>query len=429
MKLPRFVRLSSEAASILVGQVVNILGSLALIRVLTEHVTVAEYGQWALCLSFVAIVNQVILGGIVAALARYHSIAIEGKDIQGYLNGALLVVKRVSLGVGVTAAFVLVALTLLDHAGWIPLVLTLFAFALLIGYNSCLVAIRSAARSHLIVAIHVGAGPWLTMLLVFALGVWSELSLLMIALPYAISALLIFVSQLILFTKTIPKNNNGIADKPRQDWPGMIIKFSLPFSLFGAFTWAQQVSDRWALEYFSSTDAVGQYAVLFQLGFAPGALGIGLLMQFLAPIFYRISGAANDPDRNRQVKRMALGTVAISLFGTIILFLITSNLHASIFKLLTASRYWEVSHCLPWMVLAGGLFGAGELLALKAMAEIKVAAITRIKIMTALSGLSFNIVGAYFFGLNGVVIALLSFCLLYFTLMLVATRSRKHLVA
>lgn len=427
MKLPRFIRLASEATSILAGQIVNILGSLALIRLLTEHITVAVYGQWALCLSIVAIVNQVVMGGIIAALARYHSIAIEGTDIRGYLNGALLVVKRATLGICVTAAVGVIALALMGQTSWIPLLLTLGALALLGGYNSCLAAIRSAARSHLIVAIHNGAGPWLTVVLILTFGGRGEVSLLMIAVPYAISALLIFSSQLMLFKNIIPKNNKGLVAKPSHDWPRVIIKFALPFSLFGAFSWAQQISDRWALEYFSSTDTVGQYAVLFQLGFAPGVLGIGLLMQFLAPILYKISGAANDPDRNRKVKRMALGMVAISLLGTIILFLITLILHTSIFMLLTASHYWAMSYYLPWMVLAGGLFGAGELLALKAMVEIQLALITKIKIITALSGVSFNILGACLFGLKGVVFALLLFCLLYFTLMLIAALNQKSL--
>jgi len=425
MKLLRLGRLSGEATWILAGQATSILGTLALIRLLTEHISVAAYGKWALCLSIVAIVNQVILGGIIAALARYHSIALEGNDLQGYLKGSRLVIKRATLGVCAIAVLVLLALTLLDQTDWIPLALVLVAFALLSGYNSCLAAIRSAARSHLIVAIHNGAGPWLTSLLVANFMRWSELSVLMIAVAYASSASLIFLSQLILFKKATAKNSDKVAEKNSEDWAEAIIKFSLPISLFGVFTWAQQISDRWALEHYSSTDTVGQYAVLFQLGFTPSMLCIGLVMQFLAPILYKISGAATDSDRNRQVKRVALSAVVISLLGTLILFSIALTLHASIFQLLTASRYWAISHYLPWMVLAGGLFGAGELIALKAISEIKVGTITKVKIVTSLFGISFNIVGACFFGLNGVVAAVLSFGVFYFIWMLIAT-TRLH---
>jgi O-antigen/teichoic acid export membrane protein len=245
---------------------------------------------------------------------------------------------------------------------------------------------------------------------------------LIIAVAYAISALLIFFSQLILFKKTVCKNNFDATDNSTEDWAGRIISFSLPFSLFGMFTWAQQASDRWGLAYFSSIDVVGQYAVLFQLGFTPSMLCIGLIMQFLAPILYIISGSANDPDRNQRTKRVALSAVLVSLLGTLVLASIALNFHAQIFKLLTASRYWGVSDYLPWMVLAGGLFGAGELFALKAMSEIKITTITKVKIATSLFAISFNIVGAYFFGLSGVVAAVLSFGALYFACMFMTTR-------
>src|SRR3569832_1844413 len=61
------------------------------------------------------------------------------------------------------------------------------------------------------------------------------------------------------------------------------------------------------------------------------------------------------------------------------------------------------------MDLAGGMFAAGQVLALKLMSEMKSKVMTIAKIVTALLGTGLNILGAFYFGLVGVVAALVMF--------------------
>jgi len=84
-----------------------------------------------------------------------------------------------------------------------------------------------------------------------------------------------------------------------------------------------------------------------------------------------------------------------------------------IFHLLVAEKYHGVSYLLPWMVLGGGIFAAGEILALKLMSEMKSAKLITIKIMTAFTGIGLNIYGAYQYGLPGVVAASVVFSVIY----------------
>jgi len=79
-----------------------------------------------------------------------------------------------------------------------------------------------------------------------------------------------------------------------------------------------------------------------------------------------------------------------------------------------ASQYQSVSYLLPWVVLAGGLFAAGQVLGLKLMSDMKPAAMTLAKIVTALLGVLLNIYFASVAGLNGVVGALVGFSVIYF---------------
>jgi O-antigen/teichoic acid export membrane protein len=179
------------------------------------------------------------------------------------------------------------------------------------------------------------------------------------------------------------------------------------------FTWIQQVSDRWALQTFSSASEVGQYAVLYQLGFTPIALLTGMAMSFLGPILYQRSGDATDPIRNAHVHQLAWRMTLGCLLITLLAFLITLVGHGWLFGVLVAAEFRTYSSLLPWMVLSGGIFAAGQMLALKLLSDMRSAHMTNAKIVTAVLGFVLNVAGAWLAGVQGVVGAMLVFSLAY----------------
>ena len=86
--------------------------------------------------------------------------------------------------------------------------------------------------------------------------------------------------------------------------------------------------------------------------------------------------------------------------------------HDSIFRLMVAVQYRSVSYLLPWMILAGGLFSAGQVLGLKLMSDMKTHALIWPKIVTSLVGVLLSFVGAYIAGLTGVVYGAVTFSVL-----------------
>jgi O-antigen/teichoic acid export membrane protein len=89
-------------------------------------------------------------------------------------------------------------------------------------------------------------------------------------------------------------------------------------------------------------------------------------------------------------------------------------LHEQIFQLFAARKFRGVSGLLPWIVLSGGIFAAAQLVGLNLMSRLQVNAMILCTISTAIAGIVMNFVGAYFFGLSGVVGAGLAFSILYF---------------
>lgn len=408
----RFQRLAKEGSWIVAGQIAAVLGALVLVRVLTEYLEPAQYGQLALGLTVAGLVNQVVMGGVTAGIGRFYSIAAEKNDLPGYLHASHRLMGYATAVVVAIALVLMAGLLWLGYFQWMGLAAAALVFSVISGFNSSLNGIQNAARQRAIVAFHGGLDAWLKILLAVGVMHWLGSSSTVVVLGYALSSLLVTGSQLLFLRRLI--RLQGETPQASANWGRQIWAYSWPFSTWGVFTWAQQVSDRWALQAFASTQEVGLYAVVFQLGYVPIGLATGMAMTFLGPILYQRSGSAADHTRNTSVHRIAWRITFVSLFVTALAFVLTFLLHEWIFHLLVAAKYHAVSYLLPWMVLGGGIFAAGQMLALKLMSEMKPAAMTTAKIVTAILGVGLNIYGASQFGLPGVVAALVAFSGIYF---------------
>lgn len=408
----RFQRLAKEGAWIGAGQAAAVAGALVLVRVLTEYLDPEQYGELALGLTVAGLVNQVVMGGVTAGIGRFYSIAAEKKDLVAYFRGSRRLLAFATLAVALIAVVLLAGMFWLDYAKWAALAAAALAFSVLSGYNTSLNGIQNAARQRALVAVHSALDAWLKILLAVGVMIWLGRSSTAVVIGYALSSLLVSGSQFFFLRRSI--RPAGTTQGTAESWERRIWAYSWPFSVWGLFTWAQQASDRWALQTFASTEEVGMYAVVYQLGYVPIGLAATMAMTFLGPILYQRSGTATDPTRNIQVHRIAWRMTLIGLLMTVLAFGFTYMLHEWIFRLLVDVPYHAVSPVLPWMVLAGGIFAAGQMLALKLMSDMRSTAMTAAKIVTAILGVALNMYGAARFGLHGVVAALVAFSIVYF---------------
>lgn len=418
--MTRIKRLGEEVSWVVAGQVANVIGALVLVRVLTEYLVPAQYGQLALVLTLALLVNQVGLGGVTAGVMRHYSIAAENQDLGAYLHATSYMLAYATAAVVALSLMLMASLYWLGYSQWIGLAVAALVFSVLSGFNGVLSAILNAARQRAVVACHSGLDALLKILLAVGAVFWLGTTSTAIVVGYACSSLLITISQLFFLRRTIPERHAPILN--RQHWVQQIWAYSFPFTIFGAFTWLQQVTDRWALQAFATSSDVGQYAVLFQLGYTPIALIAGMAMSFMAPIVYQRSGDAVDPVRNADVHRLCWRLSQISVMASLLGFAMAFGLHEPLFALLVAYEYRGSSYLLPWVVLAGGLFAAGQLLALKLMSEMKPSAMTKVKIATASIGVLLNVIGAELTGVQGVVGAQVAFSVIYFVWMAILTR-------
>jgi len=418
----RFQRLAKEGGWVVAGQVATIVGSLALVRVLTEYLTPVQYGQLALGLTVAALVNQVVMGGIGSSISRFYSIAVEKKNAHQYLKDCFILMLYGTLAAIFIGLFILLGLQLAGYAKWIILAGTVLILSLLEAYSDALNRIQNAARHRAIAAIHGGAVPWVKIFFSLSAMFWLGRSSEVVVFGYVLSMLIVFVSQSFFIRKEILVkvcDSNEKISLIRN-----MTTYLWPFSIWGGFTWLQQVSDRWALNALVSTKDVGLYAVAFQLSYSPILLLGGVTTTFLAPILYQRSGDAENLDRNNYVHHLVWKVAGLGLLLTIAVFIITSLFHESIFSFFVGETYRKSSWMMPWMVLAAGVFVSGQMIGLKLQSELRSSMLIRPKVGCGILAIILNFVLVYFFHISGAIGALLLVALIYFVWIGVLGRNR-----
>lgn len=417
-------QIGMEAAWILIGQVATIVGGLVLVRVITEYLEPSLFGELTLGLASSALVNQVLMGGVKSGVERFFSIAAEKDDLSGYLLASKQLMAYSVLAVLVIGLALAIGLIWFDYSHLMGFVAALLIFSIINGFNSTLNGLQNAARQRAVVAFHSGLNAWLKLLLAVGAILWLGTSSTAVVIGYLVASLLVTSSQLVFLRRLIGPNMR--LSKKSKDWTGQMWNYSWPFAAWGSFTWAQQVSDKWALQTFGSTEDVGLYAVVFQLGYAPIGMVTGMAATLIGPILFQRWGAGDNQSNNETVHvtswRLAYGSLSITLLG----FCASFFFHEWIFKILVAVEYRAVSRYLPWVILAGGLFAAGQMLSLKLLSEMRSRDLLYIKIATALCGVAFNFAGAAFYGVSGVVAGLVSFSLLYLVSISLLTRTSQN---
>lgn len=410
--------IASESAWVLTGQCAAVIGSVALVNATTRYLDPELYGQLSLGLVVAGLGTQLVLGGVAASIARHLSIATEKGELGAYRRDAARLFAAAALFVLALGTALLALLALLDEKRWLGLGVAAIVLSIAGGLTATLTGVQNAARRRASAALHSAADAWLKIMLAVVLLESLGASPTSVMIGCAASAALVALAQIVTLRRAfgpLEAATNG------PSYLAPMMTFAWPFSTWGLFAWLQQASDRWALAALASPREVGLYAVLFQLGFAPLATLTTMSMTLLAPILYQRSGDATDHARNVGVHRVVWRVAGASVALTAIAFVVATLAHEPLFRILAASEFRQSSHLLPWMVLAGGLHAGGQMLALKLLSELKVARMAAAKIGSSVAGVAFNVAGAAFGGLLGVVLAQVAFSTIYLAWMVSLT--------
>jgi O-antigen/teichoic acid export membrane protein len=408
----RWKRLSREIVWILVGQSASALGGLIGVRILTGRLSPPSYGELALAMTVVMVVQQALTGPLSQATLRFYAPSVDGGDFQKFMATLCLLQTKVSLlavAVGIPVAFCITAGSMRHY--FAPALLAL-AISIITGVNGTLDAIQTAARHRSVVALHQGASQWAR-----PLGAWIMTTTIastsaMALCGYLAASCAVLVSQLSQFRRRFACGFLGTV-KADAEYTREFLTYAWPFSAWGLFTALQLGSDRWILSFSLDNRSVGIYTVASQLGYSPLAMISGAATVFISPVLFSRAGDGSDPRRveaalklNRQ---LLLLVAAMSGFAAVA----TYFLRHTLIRLMCAPGYEEAGKYLPWLVIAAGLFACGQIASLAMLIRRDTKGLIAPKIATGILAFVLYVLGARAAGIYGVVGANIGFALVY----------------
>jgi O-antigen/teichoic acid export membrane protein len=402
----RYTAIMREGAWVVVGQGGAIVAALLGLAQLTRFLDPDEYGRVALALTVGNLFNLVGFGILASGAARFLSASRDSGEQGALFAGLLRLIfqrARVLGGLGIAVAAI-AAVTISADAGLFALVALLFSFAF--STAGAFEVMLNAERARSAVAFHKMLQQVLNYGIAFVLLATVEASSRMVLLGFTIGTAVTAASEYGVLTRGLSRTGSGsFRQETRDAWMQRIREYIQPAQRWAIPQWLQLASDRWILAALQGTGQAGLYAVVYQLGFTPLGLFSTLMSQTIDPVVFARAGDAATEERLRHADRLRHRAALLFGLGTLGVVLGAFLLHRPLFAILVDPAYQQGSGWLPWMACAAGLFGLAQIQALKWMTRLRPQRLEVSRIVSAVAGVGFVAVGAYFGGATGVVIA------------------------
>jgi O-antigen/teichoic acid export membrane protein len=407
----RWKRISRELFWIIFGQALGAVGGLAGVRILTGRLAPTAYGELALGMTVVTVVQQVLTGPLGQATLRLYAPSVDAGEFSKFMAAVRQLQVKASVAaitVGVPIAFYMRAD---PHRQYFALILISLAISVVAGANGTLDALQTAARHRSVVALHQAATQWArplcAWLLIALIGSSSATALT----GYLAASCAVLISQLNQFRRHFPGDLGTTGRDP--EYVRQFLTYAWPFSAWGVFTALQLGSDRWVLSLSLDNRSVGIYTAAYQLGFSPIVMLATTATVFIAPVLFSRAGDGSDAGRVESALKLNRQLLCLAGAASVLIALATYLLRTRLVGLMFGRGYQEAGQYLPWLVVAAGLFACGQITSHAMLIRRRTKAMIAPKIGTGILALLFYIIGARVAGIYGVVAANIGFALVY----------------
>jgi O-antigen/teichoic acid export membrane protein len=421
--------LQREAIYVAIGQAGYAVGTVILLKVLTSLLIPSEYGRLAIGLVIVGTLNQLVYLPISSGLLRYFRVFKDKDELDAlgrthdHLHG------RAAAGL-LTIGSVAVAIFYVCGLRWLAL---LIAVAVLLsisdGLNATTTAIMTAARHRRATAVAEGLQPWAraggasAALLLFvpsgqvALGGYCVANLV----TAALQRLYLHRSGLAPWCWR-PTQSSSFERTTRATLGGYIRAFTVWGGAIGLSTFW----DRWTLQAFLGTPAVGAYTAIFQIASAPPVILSRVLTRFGIPLVFDAAGAGEDRHRLGIAMQMVYVLACCSCLVFVPILTISIFSSHQIVSLFTSRTYAQHARLLPILLTASFATETAMVLRTQGLAANRPSSYTRPVLIQAILGGALGIIGASMYGLEGVATGLLVANVAFLGLVLRVNRMSTH---
>lgn len=298
----RFKRVRGELAWVLAGQGLAFVGSFFSVKLLSNILGPAGYGELAFGITIAGLIQIFIYGPLGQVIIRFLSICRERVQLPAYF----FLAKRAHVACASLVMVSIVAGSLFTDRfigrQWALIVFFGGLYGLASGINISFSSFQAALRQRRIVALHQGADNWLRPLMALALLFFFRNSGYVALIGFLGAVLLVDVSQWRFARRDRDLRDSWNATPNRGDvirYRRELLAYGSPFLVWAGIGSISMFGDRWTLQYLSGARELGIYAALYQIANAPVSVLGGVVSQLMVPVIFDRAG---DLGSQQQVR-------------------------------------------------------------------------------------------------------------------------------
>jgi O-antigen/teichoic acid export membrane protein len=404
----RIARLSSDSAWSLSGSVIGVGAGFVVVKITTSLVRTTAYGDAALALGVVALLNAVVTGPLLVFHNRlyfeHRANAAQAAGYARYFRKVLFcgsVVAVIAYSLVAAGAEILTGRAYATVIG--PTVLLLFAQPSLSMLANYLEAERRQRSLAILNVSQKALVPAWLFLLLYAGAAQSAA----VILAQVCSVVLLLAVYRRVYPRAPAANSTAI------DAPGIVQTLRASFwSVAGGYIlmWVMTTVDRYFIEALRSTSEVGVYAMNYGVWSMPFLLLNGWLEVVTRPLLY--SRAARQDGRGVAgvVVARLLVSVTSAAVGAVLLILLSD----SIGQLLLGTKYWVGRLLVTTLAVAHVFFVGGYAVTAYFLAIKQTTPIFTASLLGAVTNVTLNMVLIRRLGIEGAALATLGAYVIWF---------------
>lgn len=421
---------SKEVAWVFGGQIAMIILGIVSIKILTTMPN-SEFGKYNLVLALAALLTSILYGPAEQGFARYYFeykiAALEDQFFKLitrfliYSGGLILLIFCLFF---LTNNFLINSgnsLYNLEFSQVINIIIYIIVSSSNIIFNSILNLLRKRQLNTML-----SISERIISLLFFCFIIFfSKLNAQFVLFSINIAATIFLGLKFLKIRQYFSRGGIEINEeelKKSKHYQTQILKFCLPFVVWGITGWIQISSDKFIISHYLNISYVGLYSLFFTITSYLVSTPINMINQLIQPVIYeKILGSSVKEEVNLGYKLLNYALVLIVVF---ICFLCTFTFFWGdhLILLLSNNNYLYHTNLLPVLCLAVGIFQLAQFYTTFGFIKNKPKIYLTAKIVSGILAIVFNIYFINKYQLPGITLSLLLVSIIYFFLVIYANR-------
>lgn len=408
----------------LVGNILSTLLNIVIVKLLTNKLSVADFGFYSLAMSFAGLPQIVLFAPLTAAIFPFFKKRKDKGDYQDFQKEIFDIFFFINIVLAVT--FLLVML-LNNYYNFYSSSISLLFFLTLI-FSSSISALSildsfsladSRTREFVIFPV-INLALKIFIIIAFF---YVTLSVDQIIFAFSVVQVVLFCSEFYFLKKigvvgSFPRMI--LRDVVKINTPNKkeVLMYANNFFIWGVFAWLQGFADKWILHTYAPVNDVAIYSVYFQYGFFPFTVFSSVISQYITPKYFSKLGMHDE--LYHFMNKLLIGTIVFLTLSLIFLPMISYYISPFLVKILTNSRYLEHIQYFPYIVAGGCFYCFAQILAVPLLNADLVRQVRLPKVASSVLAVILFGVMVPRFKILGIIIPLIIINIFYFVAIFIA---------